>query len=94
MTYLVLISPVLLTIYCAGVCASEDNDLVVLTTASRLREEIRSQLNEAGLCKCEQLNYTSLHEDHERVTESVKEVISSTVEDLLQTHLSHLVTPG
>ena len=42
----VVVSAVLL-VYCITVCTSHDSDLVVLTTADRLREEIRSQLDEA-----------------------------------------------
>ena len=40
----------MLLVYCTGVCASQESDLVVLTTASRLREEIKSQLDETELC--------------------------------------------
>ena len=47
MTPIALVSVVLL-VYSTAVCACEENDLVVLTTASRLREEIRSELNQAG----------------------------------------------
>ncbi|CAI8023300.1 hypothetical protein GBAR_LOCUS13614 [Geodia barretti] len=47
MTFLALASLVLL-VYSTAVCACEENDVVVLTTASRLREEIRSELNQAG----------------------------------------------
>ena len=47
MTPIALVSVVLL-VYSTAVCAHEENDLVVLTTASRLREEIRSELNQAG----------------------------------------------
>ena len=93
MTCLALVPTVLLVYYCKGVCASQESDLVVLTTASRLREEIRSQLNETELCTCQPQNCTSLHEDlldkiEERVTDSVKEV-----KDLLS-QLFHLLTPG
>ena len=44
MAFLALFSVVLL-VYCTGVCASQESDLVVLTTASRLREEIKSEVN-------------------------------------------------
>ena len=44
-----------------GECASQKSDLVVVTTARRLREEIRSQLNEAELCKCQPQNCSTLH---------------------------------
>ena len=91
MICLALVPTVLLVYYCTGICASQESDLVVLTTASRLREEIRSQLNEAELCTCQPQNCTSLHEDlldkiEERVTDSVKEV-----KDLLS-QLFHLAT--
>ena len=93
MTCLALVPTVLLVYYCTGVCVSQESDLVVLTTASRLREEIRSQLNEAELRTCQPQNCTSLHEDlldkiEERVTDSVKEV-----KDLLS-QLFHLLIPG
>ena len=99
MNCLALASAVLLVYYCTGVCASQESDLVVLTTASRLREEIRSQLNETELCTCQPQNCTSLHEDlvdkmEERVTDSVKAAVSRTVEDILLSQLSHLLTPG
>ena len=42
-SFLVLVSAVLL-VSCINSCASHGGDLVVLTTADRLREEIRSQL--------------------------------------------------
>ena len=44
-SFLVLVSAVLL-VSCIKSCASHGSDLVVLTTADRLREEIRSQLVE------------------------------------------------
>ncbi|CAI8025461.1 hypothetical protein GBAR_LOCUS14712, partial [Geodia barretti] len=47
MAPIALVSVVLL-VYSTAVCVYEENDLVVLTTASRLREEIRSELNQAG----------------------------------------------
>ena len=57
--------------------------MVVLTTASRLREEIRSQLNETELCTCQPQNCTSLHEDtvDKMVTDSVEAAVSRTVEN-------------
>ena len=99
MTCLALVSAVMLVYYCTGVCVSQESDLVVLTTASRLREEIRSQLNETDLCTCQPQNCTSLHEDlvdkiEERVTDSVKAAVSRTVEDLLLSQFSHLLTAG
>ena len=69
MTCLALVPTVLLVYYCTGVCASQESDLVVLTTASRLREEIRSQLNETLAdslpdfsCSCDSDNTTQLSE--------------------------------
>ena len=53
MAPIVLVSVVLM-VYSTAVCACEENDLVVLTTASQLREEIRSELNQAG-------NFLRLH---------------------------------
>ena len=98
MAFLGLFSVVLL-VYCTGVCASQENDLVVLTTASRLREEIKSQLDETELCTCQPQNCSSLHEDlvasiETRVTDSVKAAVSQTVEDLLLSQFAHLLTPG
>ena len=49
MGFLALFSVVLL-VYCTGVCASQESDLVVLTTASRLREEIKSEVNGKKSC--------------------------------------------
>ena len=99
MTCLALTSALLLVTYCNGVYSSQESDLIVLTTAARLRSEIGSQLNEAELCRCEPQNYTSLHEQlatdiEERVTNNVRALIDETVEDLLQSQLFHLVTPG
>ena len=98
MAFFALFSVVLL-VYCTGVCASQESDLVVLTTASRLREEIKSQLDETELCTCQPQNCSSLHEDpvasiETRVTDSVKAAVSRTVEDLLLSQFSHLLTPG
>ena len=94
---LVLVSAVLL-VYGRVVSANHD-DLVVLTTASRLREEIRSELDGAGLCNCKPQNCSSLNEDlvaeiKESVTDSVKAAVSRTVEDVILSRLSHLVVPG
>ena len=98
MAFLALFSVVLL-VYCTGVCASQESDLVVLTTASRLREEIKSQLDETELCTCQPQNCSSLHEDlvasiETRVTDSVKAAVSRTVEDILLSQFAHLLTPG
>ena len=46
MAILLALFSVVLLVYCTGVCASQESDLVVLTTASGLREEIKSQLDE------------------------------------------------
>ena len=98
MAFLALFSVVLL-VYCTGVCASQESDLVVLTTASRLREEIKSQLDETELCTCQPQNCSSFHEDlvasiETRVTDSVKAAVSQTVEDLLLSRFVHPITPG
>ena len=99
MAILLALFSVVLLVYCTGVCASQESDLVVLTTASRLREEIKSQLDETELCTCQPQNCSSLHEDlvaslETRVTDSVKAAVSRTVEDILLSHLSRLLTPG
>ena len=60
MAFLALFSVVLL-VYCTGVCASQESDLVVLTTASRLREEIRSEMNrQSSVTKIERRMSTEL----------------------------------
>ena len=64
------------------VCATQESDLVVLTTASQLRKEIKSQLNEALA---------------ESLPEFCSSGINDTITDLLApvlSQLSHLVTPG
>ena len=97
MAFLALFSVVLL-VYCTGVCASQESDLVVLITASRLREEIKSQLDETELCTCQPQNCSSLHDlvasIETRVTDSVKAAVSRTVEDLLLSQFAHLLTLG
>ena len=107
MTCLALISAVLLVYYCTGVCASQESDLVVLITASRLREEIRSQLNETLAdslpdfsCSCDSDNTTQLSalpdQDLADTVEELKECVSNikSVTDLLLSQLSLLLTPG
>ena len=107
MTCLVWVSAVLLVYYCTGVCASQESDLVVLTTASRLREEIRSQLNEALAdslpdfnCSCDSDNTTQLSalpdQDLADTVEELKKCVSNikSVTDLLLSQFSHLLNPG
>ena len=56
--------------------------MIVLTTASRLRSEFGSQLNEAKLCQCEPQNYCSLHletDTEEHVINNVRALINETV---------------
>ena len=93
---MVSLAAVLLVCY-AAVCASQlENDL---TTASQLGEEIKSLLEEARLCTCVPQNCSSLREElvaeiQRRVTDSVKAAVSRTIEDLLESKLSHLFLPG
>ena len=82
---------VLLIYYGIALSASHDTGIVVVTT-SQLREEIRSQMNDAELCSCNSANAnTSLVV---AVTDSVKAAVSRTVKDILSSELSHLITPG
>ena len=84
-----------------------ESDLVVLTTANQLREEIRSQLNEALAdslpdfsCSCDSDNTTQLSalpdQDLAVTVEELKECVSNikSVTDLLLSQFSHLLTPG
>ena len=91
MSSLALVSAVLVITYCMTVCASHDTEIVVIT-ASQLREEIKSQLNDTQLCTCGAANGSSL--SIAAVTDIVKAAVSKTVEDLLLSQLSHLLTPG
>ena len=91
----------LLLAYLTGIYAS--NDIVVLSV-SQLREVIRNELNmtlaellpEPPTCPPPIMNPTCLitREDKAAVVDSVKTAVSRTVEDLLLTEFSHLVTPG
>ena len=91
MSSLAFLSAVLVVSYSMTVCASHDTEIVVIT-ASQLREEIKTQLNDTQLCTCGALNGSSL--SIAAVTDSVKAAVSRTVEDLLLSQLSHLLTPG
>ena len=109
MAFLALFSVVLL-VYCTGVCASQESDLVVLTTASRLREEIKSQLDETlarslpnFTCNCDSQNNDNTTQvrvlpdpDLANTVEELKECVINikSVTDLLLSHLSLLLTPG
>ena len=92
MTYFALISVVFLA-YCIALSASHDTDIVVVTT-SQLREEIRSQMNEAELCTCDSVNTSASSPLVIAVTDSVKAAVSRTVKDIIHEELSHLLTPG
>ena len=100
----------MLLVYCTGVCASQESDLVVLTTASRLREEIKSQLDETlaqylpdFTCNCDSQNNDNTtqvrvlpDQDLANTVEELKECVANikSVTDLLLSHLSLLLTPG
>ena len=103
----VLVSAVLLVLYnCITVCTSHDSDLVVLTTADRLREEIRSQLDEAleeslpELCNGYSQNYGSAAQSSlasDDIISAIIRELNNTVTDLISpllSQLSHLMTPG
>ena len=102
---LVLVSAVL-PVYCITVCTSHDSDLVVLTTADRLREEIRSQLDEAleeslpELCNGYSQNYGSAAQPclaSDDIISAIVTELNNTVTDLISpllSQLSHLMTPG
>ena len=79
--------------YCIALSASHDTDIVVVTT-SQLREEIRSQMNEAELCTCDSVNTSASSPLVIAVTDSVKAAVSRTVKDIIHAELSHLLTPG
>ena len=85
------VTALLVVSYYMTVCASHDTEIVVIT-ASQLREEIKSQLNETRLCTCGTVNGSSL--SIAAVTDSVKAAVSRTVENLLLSQLSLLLTPG
>ena len=91
MAILLALFSVVLLVYCTGVCASQESDLVVLTTASRLREEIRSQLDETELCTCQPQNCSSYC--GELITEMDKRV-NRTVEYHISQLFFNLSTPG
>ena len=91
MTCLALVSAVLLVYYCTGVCASQESDLVVLITASQLREEIRSQLNEAELHTCQSQNCTSFSSNI--LTSNVEDSVNRIVEQIFS-QLLNLSLPG
>ena len=109
MAFLAMFSVVLL-VYCTGVCASQESDLVVLTTASRLRKEIKSQLDETlaqslpdFTCNCDSQNNDNTTRvrvlpdpDLANTVEELKECVANikSVTDLLLSHLSLLLTPG
>ena len=71
---------------------------MVLTTADRLREEIRSQLDEAledslpELCTGPPQNYGSPAQPPHLI-DAIKETVNETVSDVLAPLMSHLMTP-
>ena len=95
-----------LLVYCITVCTSHDSDLVVLTTADRLREEIRSQLDEAleeslpELCNGYSQSYVSAAQSSlasDDIISAIVTELNNTVTDLISpllSQLSHLMTPG
>ena len=92
-SFLVLVSAVLL-VSCIKSCASHGGDLVVLTTADRLREEIRSQLDEAledslpELCTGPPHNYGSPAQPPHLI-DAIKEAVNETVSDILAPLISN-----
>ena len=103
----VVVSAVLL-VYCITVCTSHDSDLVVLTTADRLREEIRSQLDEAleeslpELCNGYSQNYGSAAQPSLASDDIISAIITeldkhlpnvSSIEDLVNNTVINLLAP-
>ena len=82
----ILVSTMLLA-HSMGVSATEESDLVVLTTASQLRKEIKSQLNEALAEAVPDIVAAVMQElcINYNVTGALTPLLS---------HFSHLVTPG
>ena len=91
------------------VCATQESDLVVLTTASQLRKEIKSQLNEAlaealpEVCSSGSYGVPNSSGDDivaavmQEMKEVVKDCINDTITDLLApllSQLTRLLTPG
>ena len=104
----ILVSTVLLA-NGTGVCATQESDLVVLTTANQLRKEIKSQLNEAlaealpNVCSSGSYGaQNSIGDDivaavTQEMKEVVKNCINDTITDLLApllSQLTRLLTPG
>ena len=90
-----------LLVSCLTSCASHGSDLVVLTTADRLRDVIRSQLDEALEDSFPELftgppqNYGSPAQPPHLI-DAIKEAVNETVSDILAplvSHFSHLMTP-
>ena len=73
-----------------GVCATQESDVVVLTTASQLRKEIKSQLNEAlaealpELCSSRSygVQYSSGDDIVAAVMQELKEVVKDCINDI------------
>ena len=90
---LALVSTLLL-VFGITSCASHGSDLVVLTTADRLREEIRSQLDEAledslpELCTGPPQNYGSPAQPPHLI-DAIKEAVNETVSDILAPLISN-----
>ena len=83
-----------LLLSCITSCAGHGSDLVVLTTADRLREEIRSQLDEAledslpELCTGPPQNYGSPAQPPHLI-DAIKEAVNETVSDILAPLISN-----
>ena len=85
MNSLALATAVLLVCYTAA-CDTDRGDSIVLTTADRLRQEIKRELK--GVCSCHDIA-TELQKHANGITS----VLSKTFKDLLAQH-SRLITPG
>ena len=92
-----------------GVCATQESDLVVLTTTSQLRKEIKSQLNEVmaealpEVCSAGSYDVQNFSGNDivAAVTQEMKEVIKDCINDTitdflapLVSQLTRLLTPG
>ena len=85
MNTLALATAVLL-VCCTAACDTEQGDSIVLTTADRLRQEIKKEMK--GVCSCKDIA-TELQKHANGITSA----LSKTFKDLLEQH-SRLITPG
>ena len=85
---LVLVSTMLLA-HSMAVSTTEENDIVVLTTATQLRKEIKSQLNEALAEALPDIVAAVIQEQKLRINDTIIDLFAPVL-----SQLSHLMTPG